>query len=71
MQQRDVATALGHAVGRPAKVPTPAFVLKASMGEMAVLVLDSQRCVARAATSFGYTWVHPDVDAALAAALTD
>ena len=71
MRQRDVAHALGHAVGRPAKVPTPGFVLKASMGEMAVLVLDSQRCVPRIATSLGYTWAHPDVASALAAALTD
>jgi uncharacterized protein (TIGR01777 family) len=71
MRQRDVAHALGHAVGRPAKVPTPGFMLKASMGEMAVLVLDSQRCVPRIATSLGYTWAHPDVASALAAALTD
>ena len=71
MRQRDVAHALGHAVGRPAKVPTPGFVLKASMGEMAVLVLDSQRCIPRIATSLGYAWTHPDVDSAFAAALTD
>ena len=71
LRQRDVAHALGHAVGRPAKVPTPGFVLKASMGEMAVLVLDSQRCVPRVATSLGYTWTHPDVQSALAASLTD
>lgn len=69
MRQRDVATALGHAVGRPARVPTPGFVVKASMGEMAVLVLDSQRCVARIASSLGYRWAHPDVAGALAAAL--
>ncbi len=69
MRQRDVATALGRAVHRPARVPAPGFVLRVFMGEMAVLVLDSQRCVPRAASSLGYSWGHGDIGTALAAAL--
>ena len=71
MRQRDVAAALGTAVGRPARVPTPGFVLRATMGEMAVLVLDSQRAVPAAAEARGYVWVHSDVQSALRAALPD
>ena len=71
MRQREVAAALGTAVGRPAKVPTPGFVLRAAMGEMAALVLDSQRAVPAAAEARGYLWVHSDVHSALRAALPD
>jgi len=41
------------------------------MGEMAVLLLDSQRAVPAAAEALGYLWVHSDVQSALRAALPD
>lgn len=66
-RQGDVAKALGRVLGRPAVARTPAFVLKASMGEMAALVLDGQRTVPRVATASGYRWAFADLDHALRA----
>ena len=59
--------ALGHALGRPALVPTPAVALRLALGEMATLVLDGQRAVPRAALAAGYRFRHPDLDGALRA----
>jgi hypothetical protein len=67
MRQADVARAFGHAVGRPAVVPTPGMALKMAMGESAVLVTDSQRCVPAAAESRDYVWARPGIAASLAA----
>lgn len=67
MRQADVAKAFGHAVGRPAVVPTPAMAIRMTMGEAAVLVTDSQRCVPTAATDRGYAWARGDIAASLAA----
>ncbi len=65
VRQREFAKALGRALGRPAVVPTPGFVLRAAMGEMATLVLDGQRVVPEVAVGQGYAFTHPDLDAAL------
>jgi len=67
MRQADVAKAFGRAVGRPAVVPTPGMAVRLSMGDAAVLVTDSQRCVPRAAEGRGYAWAMGDIDASLAA----
>lgn len=66
LRQVDVAKAFGHVLGRPAVMPTPGFALKMSMGEAAVLVSDSQRCVPAAAQERGYAWLVADLDASLA-----
>ncbi len=67
MRQADLAKALGHAVGRPAVVPTPAMAIRMAMGEAAVLVTDSQRCTPHVAAAHGYVWARPDIAASLAA----
>lgn len=67
MRQADVAKAFGHAVSRPAVVPTPAMAIKMTMGEAAVLVTDSQRCVPAVARERGYAWERGDIAASLAA----
>jgi len=67
MRQADVAKAFGRAVGRPAVVPTPGMAVRLSMGDAAVLVTDSQRCVPRAAEGRDYAWAMGDIDASLAA----
>jgi uncharacterized protein (TIGR01777 family) len=66
-RQGEFVKALGHALGRPALLPTPAVALRLALGEMATLVLDGQRAVPRAALAAGYEFRHPDLDGALRA----
>jgi uncharacterized protein (TIGR01777 family) len=56
---------LAHAVSRPAVVPMPAFMLKTMFGEMAEVMLASQRVLPRAAEAAGYQFRYPELDAAL------
>ena len=64
------AHALGHALGRPSVMHVPAFVLKAAMGEMAKVALEGQRVLPRRAQEAGFTFRHPDLEAALRDLLT-
>jgi len=65
VRQRDFVTALGHVLGRPSGLPTPAIALRLAMGEMALLALEGQRAVPRAALAAGYVFQHPEVEPAL------
>ena len=58
--------ALGEAVHRPAIIPVPAFAVKLLFGEMAEIVLGSQRAIPDAAARAGFTFDHPDVFGVLA-----
>lgn len=58
--------ALGEAVHRPAILPVPAFALRFALGEMAQVVLASQRAIPDAAQRAGFVFEHPDIFAALA-----
>jgi uncharacterized protein (TIGR01777 family) len=66
-RQGEFVKALGRALGRPARVPTPAVALRVALGEMATLVLDGQRAVPRAALAAGYEFRYPELDGALRA----
>ncbi len=63
---REFAKALAEAVHRPAIFPVPAFVLKLILGEMAEILLGSQRAIPDAAQRAGFVFEHPDIFAALA-----
>jgi uncharacterized protein (TIGR01777 family) len=67
--QREFSKALGRALHRPAVLPTPAFALRMALGEMADMVTTGQRAVPRRALEGGYRYTHPQLDAALTAAL--
>jgi uncharacterized protein (TIGR01777 family) len=58
---------LAHALRRPAVFPMPGFVLRLLFGEMADVLLDSQRVVPGAAEAAGFRFRFPQ----LAPALTD
>ncbi|WP_236788839.1 TIGR01777 family oxidoreductase [Amycolatopsis sp. GM8] len=61
--------ALGLALHRPAPWRVPAFALRLALGETAdEMALVSQRAVPAALRDAGYAFIHPTVDAALAAA---
>jgi uncharacterized protein len=62
----DFTKALSHAISRPAVMPLPAFTLKFMFGEMAEVMLASQRAMPRAAEAAGYQFRYPDLEPALA-----
>ena len=64
--QKDFARSLGKAIGRPSFMPAPAFALRAALGEFAVELLSSKRVLPRAANDAGFSFLHPDLDGALA-----
>ena len=62
----DFTKALGHALSRPAVVPMPAFTLKFMFGEMADVMLASQRVLPKAAEAAAYAFRYPALEPALA-----
>ncbi len=62
----DFTKSLAAAVHRPAIFPVPGFVLKVIFGEMAEMLLGSQRVAAKAAEAAGYRFQYPQLPAALA-----
>jgi NAD dependent epimerase/dehydratase family enzyme len=69
---RDFTQALGRALGRPTFLPLPAFAARLALGEMAdALLLASVRATPARLAAARYAWRHPDLDAALGAALAD
>jgi uncharacterized protein (TIGR01777 family) len=63
---RDFSKALGRALGRPAVVPVPGFVLDLKFGgEFGAVLKRGQRVVPKRALELGYEFEHPDLDEAL------
>lgn len=65
VRNRDLARAIGKALHRPASLPTPAFALRAAIGEMAREILASQRVVPKKALALGYRYRYPREDEAV------
>lgn len=57
--------ALGKALHRPSFMKAPALALKLAMGEMAELVLASQRVVPKRTLAKGFSFSYPEIDGAL------
>jgi hypothetical protein len=66
---REFTKALGRALHRPTLFPVPRFVLRVGFGEMAAVLLGSQRVLPKAALDAGYGFRHREVGGALAAIL--
>ncbi|MCI0488531.1 MAG: TIGR01777 family oxidoreductase [Blastocatellia bacterium] len=56
---------LARALHRPAFLPVPAFALRLLMGEMADVLLASQRAMPKAALESGYSFEYPNLTPAL------
>jgi uncharacterized protein len=69
VSNREFARALGRALHRPAIMPTPGFMLKLMLGEVADVVLNGQRVLPRKAVALGYRFKFPEIAAALADAV--
>jgi uncharacterized protein (TIGR01777 family) len=64
---KDFSKALGRALGRPAVVPVPGFVLDLKFGgEFGKVLRGGQRVVPKRALELGYEFRYPELDAALA-----
>jgi uncharacterized protein (TIGR01777 family) len=64
MRHGDVMRAAAAALGGRLLVQVPAPLLRAGLGEMAHLFLDSQRAVPRAAAAVGFSFVYPTIESA-------
>jgi uncharacterized protein len=62
---QEFTTALGRAIHRPTIFRVPAFALRVGFGDLARVVLASQRVVPEVALSAGYKFKHADLDEAL------
>lgn len=56
---------LGHHLNRPAIIPTPVFALRLLFGEMASVLLGSQRVIPRNLLQLGFTFRFPEASSAL------
>lgn len=56
---------LGHVLHRPAVLPAPGFALRLAMGELAVLVLGSQKVIPENTRKAGFSWAFPELEPAL------
>ncbi len=61
----EFSKALGNALGKPAIITTPAFVLKLAMGEMSELITNGQYVYPTHATEQGFNFHYPFVNQAL------
>ncbi|GAB2594876.1 TIGR01777 family oxidoreductase [Streptomyces capparidis] len=68
---REVTAAMSRALRRPALLPVPAPALRLAVGEFAGDVLSSQRVLPARLLDCGFTFVHPNVDEAIGAALSE
>jgi uncharacterized protein (TIGR01777 family) len=65
VRNRELARAIGRALSRPSLLPAPAAAIRLAVGEMAEVVLASQRVVPRRAVALGYGFRFPEVGAAV------
>lgn len=66
VRNAEFSRALGKALGRPAVFPVPAFGLRLLYGEMAEVLLASQRALPAAALSAGFSFRFNELEGALA-----
>lgn len=65
-RQREFATALGKALGKPAFMPAPALALKMILGEKSEILLASQRVVPNVLKARGFKFQYSEIEDALA-----
>ena len=66
VSNREFSKALGRALGRPAMVPVPGFVLDLKFGrEFGAVLRGGQRAIPKRTQELGYEFRHPELDEAL------
>jgi len=70
VRNADFARVLGRVLHRPTLIPTPSFVLRLALGEMAgALLLSSQRAIPERLSQLGYKFMYPELGPALQSVL--
>lgn len=64
-RQREVTATIAKILGRPAFLPAPAFAMRLVLGEMATVVLDSNRMVPTRLQEAGFEFKFPELEPAL------
>jgi len=62
---RQLGETIGKVLGKPSRVPTPAFAMRMLLGEMSTLVLDGQRAIPQRLLAAGFEFRFPDLESAL------
>ena len=65
VSNRQLSSALGKALRRPALMPAPAFALRLALGEMADMLLTGQKAVPARLEAAGYQFRFPQIQGAL------
>ena len=65
LRQGEFARVAGKVLHRPSFMPTPAFVMRALLGEQADLLVEGQRVAPRRLLADGFVFRYPDVEGAL------
>lgn len=65
LSNAEFAHTLGTVLGRPSVMHIPGFVVKAAMGEMAMVALEGQRVLPKRLTESGFTFHYPQLEPAL------
>jgi NAD dependent epimerase/dehydratase family enzyme len=62
---KELAQAIGRALGRPSWLPVPGPVVRLAFGEAATVLLDGQRVIPELAMQLGYRFRYQSLDASL------
>lgn len=65
LTNKDFSRALGRALHRPALLPVPLFALRLRLGELALVIVESQRVAPERARALGFQFQFPEIDGAL------
>jgi uncharacterized protein (TIGR01777 family) len=67
VRNRDLATALGKVLHRPAFLPAPALMMRLALGEFSQVLLASQRIIPEKLLQHGFEFQYPEIEGALKA----
>lgn len=70
VRQGEFARALGHALHRPAVIPTPSIAVRLLLGHAAEMVLTGQQVLPNVALRSGYQFKYPELEPALRSLLS-
>lgn len=71
VRNADLAQVLGRRLNRPAVMPTPSFMMKLVLGDLAQAFLASQRLAPLHLQDLGFSFRYPDIEAAVSELLKD
>ncbi len=65
VRNRELAKAIGKAMGRPSSLPAPGFMLKLVLGEFGSILLEGQRVIPQRLLKSGFQFRYPEIEKAL------